>query len=219
MKFGREERNGQRAGRGQQEIPSSFSWPSVLHPKLENDNTPPPLLFLSHATPPTLMSLFLRSFFSCMAVSMCAQHAHHRQRRALGSKSSGRWRVHSSTLFAVDERCQHMPAMQMCSYLMSSSKSHSDWCLKCSLVICSVCVFFSSCVTLTWREQKVKDWCFIHAKQVQVALWENILSSGNIFMKCQRLTLRKPWQVMFSYVFLCFHMSCFNKQRDQIHVC
>lgn len=163
MKFGKD-RNGQRAGRGKQEIPSSFSWPSVLHTKLENANTPPPPLFLSHATPPTLTSLFLRSFFWCTAVSMCAQHAHHRQHRPEDFKSSGRWRVYSSTLFAVGERCQHMPAMQMCSYLMSSSKSHSDWCLKCSLVICSVCVFFSSCVTLTWREQKVKDWCLIHAK-------------------------------------------------------
>lgn len=40
------------------------------------------------------------------------------------------------------------------SYLMSSSKSHSHWCLKCNLVSCSACVFFSSCVTLTWRRQK-----------------------------------------------------------------
>lgn len=42
---------------------------------------------------------------------------------------------------------------ETCSYLMSSSRSHSVWCLKCSLVICSVWVFFSSCVTLTWRKQ------------------------------------------------------------------
>lgn len=37
---------------------------------------------------------------------------------------------------------------------MSSSRSHSVWCLKCSLVICSVCVFFSSWVTLTCRNWK-----------------------------------------------------------------
>lgn len=43
------------------------------------------------------------------------------------------------------------------SYLMSSSRSHSVWCLKCSLVICSVWVFFSSCVTLTWREGRGQD--------------------------------------------------------------
>lgn len=42
----------------------------------------------------------------------------------------------------------------MCSYLMSSSRSHSVWFLKCNLVIWSVCVFLSSCVTLTWRKQK-----------------------------------------------------------------
>lgn len=56
---------------------------------------------------------------------------------------------------------------------MSSSKSHSDWCLKCSLVICSVCVFFSSCVTLTWRKQKktrqVKDLSFIHPSALHVS--------------------------------------------------
>lgn len=49
---------------------------------------------------------------------------------------------------------------------MSSSRSHSVWFLKCNLVIWSVCVFFSSCVTLTWRKQKetssIKRSVFIH---------------------------------------------------------
>lgn len=71
-------------------------------------------------------------------------------------KSSGSQRLHSSapprppppSPFSACTSCRCV------SYLMSSSKSHSHWCLKCNLVSCSACVFFSSCVTLTWRNTK-----------------------------------------------------------------
>lgn len=55
-------------------------------------------------------------------------------------------------------------------YLMSSSKSHSVWCFKCSLVICSACVFFSSCVTLTCTREntKVEHFSLIHTPAAHV---------------------------------------------------
>lgn len=69
-------------------------------------------------------------------------------------KSSGSQRPHSCApprlllIFLGCTTCRCVP------YLMSSSRSHSHWCLKCNLVSCSACVFFSSCVTLTWRWQR-----------------------------------------------------------------
>ena len=117
----------QRTGRGQQEIPSSFSRPFVLLKKLEYDNTPPPPpLFLSHATPPSLIRL--PSLFLCTAVS----------RSAMMTRFKIIWQQMSVFLgsFAVDEsKTVLMRVTETCSYLMSSSRSHSVWCLKCSLVI------------------------------------------------------------------------------------
>lgn len=43
---GMEEGKSQRAGREQLDVPSSFPWPSILHPKLDNEDTPPPHLYL-----------------------------------------------------------------------------------------------------------------------------------------------------------------------------
>ena len=83
-----------RAGRGQQEIPSSFSRPFVLQ-KLEYDNTPPPPLFLSHATPPSFT--FLPSI-RAWQYPMCAWRAYHSQQRWLDLKSSGSWRAHCSDI-------------------------------------------------------------------------------------------------------------------------
>lgn len=41
------------------------------------------------------------------------------------------------------------------AYLISSNKSHSVWCLRCRRPSCSVCVFFNSCVTFTWRADDI----------------------------------------------------------------
>lgn len=46
--------------------------------------------------------------------------------------------------------CFHLMA-----YLISSNKSHSVWCLRCRRPSCSVCVFFNSCVTFTWRADDI----------------------------------------------------------------
>lgn len=55
-----------RTGRRQQEIPSTFSWPFVLHKKW---NITILLLSLSHATPPSLISFL--SLILCAATRAC----------------------------------------------------------------------------------------------------------------------------------------------------
>jgi len=53
-------------------------------------------------------------------------------------------------MHAYFRHCFHLMA-----YLISSNKSHSVWCLRCSRPSCSVCVFFNSCVTFTWRADNI----------------------------------------------------------------
>lgn len=137
-----------------------FPDPFVLLKKLKYDNTPPPFLSLM----PLLLHSFLSlSLSSCMFVFMWACS----RRWWLDFKSSGSCSAHSSVLLQRTRSRQrvrgHDP--ENSSYLMSSSRSHSVWCLKCSLVICSVCVFFSSWVTLTWGNWKSLS--FIHPSALQ----------------------------------------------------
>lgn len=84
-----------------------------------------------------------------------------------------RFQVICHLLSALASCYRQLCDSETCSYLMSSSRSHSVWCLKCSLVICSVWVFFSSCVTLTWMKQKdmLLNVLFIHPSAPQACYW------------------------------------------------
>lgn len=73
---------------------------------------------------------------------------------------------------------------------MSSSKSHSVWCFKCSLVICSACVFFSSCVTLTCTREntKVEHFSLIHTPAAHVRWSSSIKAKFN-----KMITISQYW--------------------------
>lgn len=73
---------------------------------------------------------------------------------------------------------------------MSSSKSHSVWCFKCSLVICSACVFFSSCVTLTCTREntKVEHFSLIHTPAAHVRWGCSIKAEFN-----KMITISQYW--------------------------
>lgn len=80
-------------------------------------------------------------------------------------------------------------------YLISSNKSHSVWCLRCRRPSCSVCVFFNSCVTFTWRADDIirgkeeDGTCQLH-KHIQCPTWAHYcVSSSSQLYETQRQNL------------------------------